>query len=187
MSSEGAVVQRYALAIFELGLESHELGAITDQIRAMADAWNASRELRLALEDPLLDETRRQTLLAEVAERLGIRGAALSTLRVMAERRRLSVLPEVARELTRLSDEHNGVLRASLTSAAPLPETYIQGLISKLEATTQKKVVLERHEDPSLIGGVVLRIGDSILDGSIRGRLDQLERRLLSSSTTAQA
>jgi F-type H+-transporting ATPase subunit delta len=187
MSSAGAVVQRYAQAIFELGLESQELGAISDQIRAMADAWSSSRELRLALEDPVLEETRRQALLAEVAQRLGIHGAALNALRVMAERRRLSALPEVARELTRLTDEHNGVLRASVTSAAPLPESYFQSLTQKLEASTHKKIVLERQEDPSLIGGIVLRIGDSIIDGSIRGRLDQLERRLLASSTTAQA
>lgn len=177
--SEGAAVQRYAQAIFELGLEGNELPQLTEQFRAVADVWSQHRELRLVLEDPKLDEQRRQQILTEIAERLGIRGTTLNALKVMAARRRLGILPGVARELTRLSDEHHGVLRASITSATPLPESYFQSLISKLESSTQKKIVLEKHEDPSLIGGVVLRIGDSILDGSIRGRLNELERRLL--------
>ncbi len=185
--SEGAVVQRYAQAIFELGLEGGDLASLTKQIRVMADQWQASRELQIALEDPVLEDARRQALLAEIAERLQIRGTALGALRVMCQRRRLAALPGLARELTRLSDEHHGVLRASVTSAAALPEPYYGTLTNKLESVTGKKVVLEKQEDPSLIGGVVLRIGDTIIDGSIRGRLSQLERRLLAGAATAQA
>lgn len=184
---EGAVVQRYAQAIFELGLEGDELGLVAEQVGRMADAWSQSRELRLALEDPVLDEGRRRALLEEVAERLGVRGTALKALKVMAERRRLSTLPGVARELTRLSDEHQGVLRATVISAAALPESYYQALVGRLESTTRRKIALERQEDPALIGGVVLRIGDSIIDGSIRGRLNQMERRLLAGAAAAQA
>lgn len=187
MSSAGAVVERYAQAIFELGLETGELGAISEGLRAVAEVYSNSRDLRVALESPVLDEARRQEILREVAERVGVRGTALNALRVLAQRRRLAILPELARELTRLSDEQQGVLRASVTCAAPLPESYFQSLVQKLEASTRKKVVLERREDPSLIGGVVLRIGDSILDGSIRGRLNQLERRLLAEASAGQA
>lgn len=184
---EGAVIQRYAQAIFELGLEGDELGLVAEQIGRMAAAWSTNRELRLALEDPILDEERRQAVLEEVAERLGIRGTALNALRVMAARRRLAVLPGVSRELTRLSDEHQGVLRTEVITAAPLPESYYQALIGRLESTTRRKIVLERREDPSLIGGVVLRIGDSIIDGSLRGRLNQMENRLLAGAAGAQA
>lgn len=185
--SEGAVVQRYAQAIFELGLEAGDLGPLTEQIQTMAEQWAANRELQVALEDPVLEEDRRQRLLTEVAERLGIRGTALGALKVMSQRRRLAALPGLARELTRLSDEHHGVLRASVTSATPLPDRYYAALTSKLESATRKKIVLEKHEDPALIGGVVLRIGDTIIDGSIRGRLGQLERRLLAGANAAQA
>lgn len=185
--SEGAVVQRYARALFEIGLETGQLGSLTEQIRAVADLWQGSRELRTALDDPSLDEGRRQSLIGELAARLGISGPALGALRIMATRQRLAALPGVARELTRLGDEHQGLVRVSVRSAAFLPDSYYENLVQKLEATTGKRVVLEKYEDPTLIGGVVLSIGDSIIDGSIRGRLQQLERRLLAGAAAAQA
>src|SRR5690606_17596514 len=90
MSSAGAVVERYAQAIFELGLETGELGAISEGLRAVAEVYSNSRDLRVALESPVLDEARRQEILREGAERVGVRGTALNALRVLAQRRRLA-------------------------------------------------------------------------------------------------
>ncbi len=180
--SEGAVAERYAQAIFELAAEGNELGSVTDQIRKLADLWTRSPELKVALENPVLDADQRARVLDEVAARAGVTGTAHKALQVMASRRRLSALPAVASELTRLSDEKQCLVRVSVTSASTLPESYYQNLVSRIEAATQKKVLLEKHHDPSLIGGVVTRIGDSIIDGSIRGRLNDLERKLHTSA-----
>jgi F-type H+-transporting ATPase subunit delta len=73
------------------------------------------------------------------------------------------------------------VVRATVTSAAPLSETFYQRLNEQLATMVGKRVVLDRRQDPSLIAGVVTRIGDNTIDGSLRGRLDELERKLLSS------
>jgi F-type H+-transporting ATPase subunit delta len=177
--SEGAVAERYAQAIFELAAETNELSSVSEQIRKVADVWAQSAELRGALENPVVDADQRARVLADVAARLGVRGTALNALQVMAARRRLAALPAIARQLTRLSDQQQGIIRASITSAQPLPESYYQSLVTKLEASTKKKVMLEKHQDASLIGGVVAKIGDSIIDGSIRGRLSALEKKLM--------
>ena len=88
--------------------------------------------------------------------------------------------PSLRRRLATLSDEKAGLLRASVTSAGQLSESYYEKLKAELESLTGRKILLERKEDPSLIAGVVTRIGDNTIDGSVRGKLDQLERQLQS-------
>jgi F-type H+-transporting ATPase subunit delta len=106
---------------------------------------------------------------------------AQNFVKLLAARRRLRTLPDIARRLGGMADEKAGILRASVTSAGPLPEAFYQKLTSELEAATQRKIVLEKSQDPSLIAGVVTRIGDNTIDGSLKGRLNELERRLLQS------
>ena len=84
--------------------------------------------------------------------------------------------------LTRLADEKAGVLRATVTSARPLSEDYYRSLAAELEKRTSRKILLERREDPTLLAGIVTRIGDHTIDGSVRGRLAALERQLLASN-----
>jgi F-type H+-transporting ATPase subunit delta len=86
----------------------------------------------------------------------------------------------VTRRLSRLADERRGVVRASVTAASQLPEAFYERLSRELEALTGKHIALERHQDASLIAGVVTRIGDNTIDGSLRGRLESLGRQLLS-------
>jgi len=86
----------------------------------------------------------------------------------------------MARTLRRLSDDRAGLVRAEVASARTLPEDYVRRMQGELEKMTGKKVVLERKVDPSLIGGVVTRVGDIVIDGSIKSRLDDLKSHLQS-------
>jgi len=180
MSGHDTVAERYALAIFELGVETGTLAALVDQVRRFAETYAESADLRGALENPLIPSEQRDKVLREIASRLGFGPSALNTVRYLAHRRRLAALPDIARRLDTLSDEKQGVVRATVTSAAPLSESFYQRLAEQLGAMVGKKVVLDRREDPSLIAGVVTRIGDNTIDGSVRGRLESLERTLLS-------
>ncbi len=177
--SESAVAERYAKAIFELGIEERQLDALSTQISSMADAYRASPQLATVLENPLVPQPERDAVLREVAARLGVSGLALNALRLLAQRKRLSVLPEIARMLVHLADQRNGVVRASVTSAAPLSPAYLSSLEQELASLTRQRVVIEHQQDPSLVGGLVTRIGDNTIDGSIKGRLAELERQLL--------
>jgi F-type H+-transporting ATPase subunit delta len=116
--------------------------------------------------------------LLDIAARLGLNGVGLNAIRFMAQRKRLGSLPEIAKRLASLADEKGGVLRATVTSAGPLPESFYERLVRELEGATQRKVALDRKQDPSLIAGVVTRIGDNTIDGSVKGRLAEIERQL---------
>lgn len=174
-----AVIERYARAIFELGVETGQLSQLTDQIRRFAAVYASSRELRTVGENPLIPEEQRDAVIKEVGTRLGLTELGLNAIRLLAQRRRLSALQDVARRLGGLADEKAGIVRAKVVSAAPMTEDFYSKLAQKLEAKTRMKVVIEREQDPSLIAGVVTKIGDNTIDGSLRGRLQALERSLL--------
>jgi len=106
----------------------------------------------------------------------------VNSLLVLLRRRRLGELPAIARRLRSLSDEKNGVCRAKIISASSLPETYFNQLRQGLERALGKRVIVEHEEDPELIGGIVARIGDNTIDGSIKGRLEELRRKLVAST-----
>lgn len=176
---DSVVAERYARAIFELGVETNQQGPLTEQIQQFAELYAGSAELRSMLDNPLVDEPKREAVLKDLAKRLGLGQLAVNAVRLLAERRRLFALPAIARRLGSLADEKAGVLRAVVTSAGPLPESYYQKLVAQLEKASSRKIVIEKQQDPSLIAGVVTRIGDHTIDGSLKGRLEQLERQLL--------
>ena len=95
-------------------------------------------------------------------------------MRLLAERQRLSVLPELLRLVDEMADDHLGVVRATVRSARPLSESYKTKLKSHIESATKKRAIITYEEDPRLVAGLVTQIGDRLIDGSIRGRLDRL-------------
>ena len=177
--SGAPVANRYARAIFELGVETDELAPITEQLRRFAQVYAGSAELRAVLDNPIIEQDKRDGVLADVSARLGLMGNALNLVKLLASRKKLRIVPEIARRLDRLSDEKEGVVRATVTSALPMPESFYQQLVSELESATARKIVLERREDSTLIAGFVTRIGDNTIDGSLRGRLNEIERQLI--------
>ena len=177
--SLAAVAERYARALFDLGVETGQLAQVTEQVRRVADLYRESPDLKYVLGNPVIPEDKREALISDLSSRLGLSATVQSALRLMAARRRLPALPDMSKELERLADEQAGVVRVTVTSAEPLSDTYYRELGTELEQVTRRKVVLERRQDPALLGGVITRIGDRIIDGSVRGRLDALARQLL--------
>jgi F-type H+-transporting ATPase subunit delta len=178
--SHAAVADRYARAVFELGVETGQLDVFTRQLRAIAEVYSSSAELRAALENPVIADPQRDGLLRELTRRLGTAPLLVNALRLMAVRRRLRALPDLVARLTRLADAQLGVLRATVTSAEPLSEQYYEQIARALGTKTQRRIVIDRRVDPSLIAGVITRIGDTVVDGSLKGQLRELERQLLS-------
>lgn len=181
--SYAAIAERYARAIFELGAESNQLVQLSDQIRRFADLYASSEDLAGVLDNPVVEETRREALIQDLGTRIGMSQQAVNAVRLLASRHRLRALPEIARQLQTLADDKAGILRATVTSAGPLSESYYSRLSSELEKVTRKRIVLEKEQDPTLIAGVVTKIGDRTIDGSLKGRLSALERELTASSS----
>ena len=178
--SVGAVAERYAQALFELGEEEGSLSNITEKLQAFAAVYEQSKELRSTLTSPVLSVEERIAVLTAVAERLGLSPLSVNGLKFMTRRRRLSALLATVARLAELTDKKNGVLRAAVTTAAAMPESYYESLVSQLSAATGKKVILSRVIDEELVGGAIAQVGDTVIDGSIRGKLQKLERDVLS-------
>ena len=172
------VAERYARAIFELGVEAGQIEALSNQIRNFAETYAANRELQGVLDNPLIELSKREAVLQDIAGRVGLTGVGLNAVRFIAQRNRLGSLPGIARRLATLADEKAGVVRATVTTAGPLPESFYERLTRELEGATGRKVALDRKQDPSLIAGIVTRIGDNTIDGSVKGRLAEIERQL---------
>lgn len=175
------IARRYARAVFELGKEQKTLATLVRDLAEFSTSYEASQELRMVLDSPLVNEDQREAVLKEIAQRMSMSETALATLRLLTRRRRLSALPEMVRQLEKLSDDETGVLRAAVTSASPLSEGYLGKLRAELEKATGRKVVVTSTVDSTLIAGIVTRIGDQVIDGSVKARLESFRESLLRS------
>lgn len=177
-----AIARRYAQAVFELGKESGQLVALSKQMTSLGEVFAGSAELRAVLTNPLVSEQAAEAILIEIGQRLGVNDTASRTLRVLAANRRLAALPEIAKALSRLVDEEQKTLRATVTSAGALSEGYLSKLKAELEKTTGQKIEITVNKDPSLLAGVVVQIGDKVIDGSVRAKLRLFREGLVQTS-----
>ncbi|EYF05589.1 F0F1 ATP synthase subunit delta [Chondromyces apiculatus] len=177
--SYDSIARRYARAIFEIGKETGTLPRLTQDLGEFSATYAENEELRFVLDNPLLPEAQREALLADLGTRMSLSDTTLRALRLLGQRRRLPALPAIARQLSRLADEDQGVVRAVVTSAGPLNEAYLARLRAEIEKATGKKVAITHKQDPSLIAGVVTKIGDQVIDGSVRARLSSFRESLL--------
>lgn len=181
--SYDTIARRWARAIFELGKETPApgLARLNTDINAFADTYAGSPELKAVLDNPLVAHDTREAIIGDVAQRMALSEIAQHTLRLLARKRRLAALPAIARQLARLTDDDQNLVRAEVTSAGPLSEDYLGKLRGELEKATGKKVVVTLKLDKSLIGGVVTRLGDRVIDGSVKTRLATFRESLLRS------
>jgi F-type H+-transporting ATPase subunit delta len=169
--SMGALPKRYARAILELASQAGQAELVGRELRDLAGSWETSDELRELFTNPEFGHAARKAVLQELLQRTGVSPLTRNSVLYLADRNRMVALVDIARAYTELAERAAGTLRAEVTSAAPLTDAYYAQLQRALEQVTGQKVSIERKTDPTLIAGVVTRVGDRVLDGSIRARL----------------
>ncbi|ROR34332.1 F0F1 ATP synthase subunit delta [Inmirania thermothiophila] len=170
------VARPYARAVFELARERGELELWSRRLQDLA-AVAATPEVAALVRSPRVGKERVYALLVElVGEQLGAEGRNL--LRLLVENRRLALLPAIAEAYEALRMEAEGRVRAEVVSARPLEEAQAERIRAALERRLGRKVELGHRVDESLIGGAVIRAGDLVIDGSVRGRLQRLAAEL---------
>ncbi|MDH3201264.1 MAG: ATP synthase F1 subunit delta [Myxococcales bacterium] len=179
-----AVGRRYAKALLELAREQNLTDQVVRDVGAMSDAWKESSELRELIRNPVVPKPALRATIDAIMEELGTSKLVRNTIALLADRRRLPYLPDILSAFEELSEAETGRVRAEVISAKPLDDEYYNRLRDKLQRATGQRVVLVRKEDPSLIGGVVTRIGDLVFDGSISNRLSELRETLLANGET---
>lgn len=176
--SIGPIAKRYARAILELATEQGVQEQVGRELSELAESWNASPELRNLFTNPEYNAQVRKSVLVELLDRAAVTPLTRNSVLYISDRGRLLALPAIARVFNELAERAAGSVRAEVISAAPLPEAYVAQLQRALEQVTGHRVTIDRKTDPSLIAGVVTRVGDHVFDGSIRTRLNGLKESL---------
>jgi len=179
---KGSIGRRWAKALFAIGEEKGTLVGLVREVQKAAELWDGSEELRTTLVNPLLAEGTRFKVWEAVVRRLGTSPIGTNFFKLLFEKGRLAELPSIARELQVLSDQRDNRLRAEVIGAKPVPEAVVQQLRAALQRKTGQAVVVTSKQDPSLIGGLVTRIGDLMYDGSIRAQLARIKAGMLGQS-----
>jgi F-type H+-transporting ATPase subunit delta len=173
------VARRYARALLEIGSETNTLTALVTEVATLAAAYDGNLELQRALDNPLVTHEAKKAILGDVADGCGVSAIAKHSLFLLGDRRRLHALPAIAQLLREMSDLKQGILRAEVTTAVPLSDAYYAKLQAQLEKMTGQRVAIDKREDPSILAGVIARIGDRVYDGSLRSRMAELGQSLL--------
>jgi F-type H+-transporting ATPase subunit delta len=171
----------YARALFEVAREQGKLDLLREQLTQFADALEANRQLAIFFFSPYFATPEKEQGLERVLE--GADPNFLNFLRLLIEKHRMPVLFRIRDSYQRLWDEENKVLPVEITSAIALDEATTENLGRSIGERAGRKVTLAARVDPEIIGGIIVRVGNSILDASIRNRLEQLRRHVAQGAT----
>jgi F-type H+-transporting ATPase subunit delta len=170
------IAQVYARALFEVARQQGKLDEIREQLAQFADALNEHRELAIFFFSPYFSQKEKQEALERVVQ--GADPSFMNFLNLLIEKHRMPVIFRIRGAYERMWEEENRTLPVEITSAIELDQGTIETIAKQIGERTGRKVKLATRVDPEILGGLVVRVGNAILDASIRNRLEQLRRQV---------
>ena len=171
------LASKYATAIFEIAKDENNLdGYDKDLGKVRADVFDIPEAVKF-FQNPLIPQQAKKDLLKRAFDK-EISATVMNFLMLLVDKKRIVVFNEIYDIFTNLKNKEQGVLIADVTSAFPLSKKQQDALIKKLTSLTGRKVQIRPHKDTSIIGGLILKIGDKRIDGSAAGRLRALKNSL---------
>jgi F-type H+-transporting ATPase subunit delta len=170
------IAQVYARSLFEVAQEQDKLDEVRDQIGQFADALSESRDLQTFFFSPYFSTEEKKQGLTKAL--VGAEDIVANFLAVLIENHRMPALFRIRRTLDRMWQEVNQLLPVQITSAVELEDTVARQIGEEIGRQTGRKVELSSNVDPDVLGGIVVRVGNSILDASIRTRLERLRKQV---------
>lgn len=175
--SDYVVAKRYARALFEVAQEAGSVESTAEQLRIVAELWEQAKDFRSFMSHPGVPNASKMELVKQAT------GSDLSelvshTLELLIERGRFSIVPALYQTFVAISDEQFGRAKALVYSAYELTEADRKAVAEHFGKLTGKQLSIENQIDKSLIGGIRVRIGDRLYDGSVAGKLEQLHNQL---------
>ena len=170
----------YARSLFEVAQEQDKLDKVRDELGEFADALNDSRELQVFLFSPYFSTKEKSEGLDKAIS--GADETTLNFLRLLIEKHRMPVIFRVRAEFDQLWEEENKLLPVTVTSAVELPKATVKQIGDRIAEQTDRKVELQSKVDPDILGGIVVRVGNSVLDASIRNRLENFRKQVARAS-----
>ena len=166
----------YARSLFEVAQEQDKLDKVRDELGEFADAMNASRELQVFLFSPYFSTKEKAEGLDKAVS--GADETTVNFLKLLVEKHRMPAIFRVRAEFDRLWEEENKLLPVQVTSAVELPKETVKQIGDRIAEQTDRKVDLSSIVDPDILGGIIVRVGNSVLDASIRNRLENFRKQV---------
>jgi F-type H+-transporting ATPase subunit delta len=166
----------YARSLFEVASDQDKLDLVREQISEFADAVSENRELQVFLFSPYFSSEEKKDGLDRALT--DVDPVVDNFLKLLVEKHRMPVIFRIRAEYDRLWEEENKLLPVEITSAVELPEATVKQLGDRISEQTGRRVELSSHVEPEILGGIVVQVGNSVLDASIRNRLEQLRRQV---------
>lgn len=170
-----SVAGRYATALFELAGEQGYRPEVGQDLLQFQQLFDMSVDLRRLVRSPVFSAEEQDAALAVILDRAGIDGLAANFLKLVARNRRLFAAPDMIKAYRTLLARARGEVQAEVVSAVPLNDAQLNALKETLKATERKNVLITSSVDPSLLGGLVVKIGSRMFDSSLRTKLESLK------------
>ncbi len=173
------VSKRYARAFLELGVANGSYSTLQKQLREFADAFGESRDLQNVVLNPGVRVDERRNIVRAIGQKQGWDTMMLNLTLLLIDKDRIALVQDIADVFDAMVDEHDGNVRATVTSARSLNPTQVGEIKTAIAKMTGKNVLLETSVDEALLGGVVTRVGGKVFDGSVRTQLQTLKDSIL--------
>ncbi len=181
-----AIARRYAQALQEEAEQNHQIEPVDADMELIRATMEGSRDLVLLFESPVISREKKERVLRQLFEPR-LQPLTLRFLLLLVEKQRENLFPAVVQAYRDLRDRQMGLVEARARTAMPLGPAEAQKLTRALEQMTGQRVRLQVEEDPSILGGLVVRLGDTVYDGSVRHQLENLREQMEHGAGTAPA
>ncbi len=173
-----AILGRYAKSIVDVAFEENQEPAVTEDLKTYREIFQAVPDLLDVFHSPAVPRESKEKLLAELIRIYPVTGLTANFLRILIQHNRIRYFQQVFENYQKLVNERKGIVAARVTTAAPLSEVELKSLRDSLAGITGKAVTLDVQTDNSLLGGLVVQVGSTIFDGSVRTQLAEMKQRL---------
>jgi F-type H+-transporting ATPase subunit delta len=173
-----AILGRYSRSLAEIAFEENLEQAVSEDLRTFSEIFRAVPDLQEVFHAPAIPREAKEALLAELMAKYPVTPIASNFLRILLQHNRIRYFQQAVNGYSKAVNERKGIVSARVTAAAPISVENLKALETKLAGITGKLVNIESHTDANLLGGVVVQIGSTIFDGSIRTQLAEMRRRL---------
>lgn len=173
--SDSRLSKRYARALFNLGQEDGSFGQYGQELETFTNFCKENPEFGHAISNPIFAVEDRKQILQKVLSQSDFSDLVKNFLNLLLDKDRIGVIDTITENYTRLTDEASNITHAEIITAKPLKDETLEKVVNSLEGLTSKRIKSDVREDPELIGGIVVKIGDLILDGSVKAQLEGLK------------
>ena len=171
------VASRYAEALFQVGEETDSTDKLYGELKAVVDIVKENKDISNILRSPLVSKEEKYDLISKVFDGK-LSQIMINFLKILADKDRLALLADIEKDFKVLLNEKNNILEGIVITAVPMKEEEVKELQTKLSAKYNKTVVLENEVDKSVLGGVLVRLGNEEIDGTVKNRLDKMKEQL---------